>query len=157
MRSAKERNSVKRGDVVTFWKPHKPDEISVKRIVAVEGDVVYPHRGYALDASVVTASNRYALGTDGLGVPDPDAIGGGEAEVGKIVVPKGHIWVEGDNWRKTYDSCDFGPVSLGLLDGKAKWVWRDWFGLRAVGDERRREKGHWTRVVEGGAYGVNVD
>ncbi|PVI01144.1 LexA/Signal peptidase [Periconia macrospinosa] len=157
MHSASAKDSVKRGDIVTFWKPHKPEEISVKRVVAVEGDIVYPHRGYALDASIVTSNDRFALGSDGLGVPDPDAIGGEEVEVGKVVVPKGHIWVEGDNWRKSYDSCDFGPVSLGLVDGRAKWVWRNWFGLMGVGDERKRVKGHWTRVVEGGALGVDVD
>ncbi|KAF2245261.1 LexA/Signal peptidase, partial [Trematosphaeria pertusa] len=136
---------VRRGDVVTFWKPHRPEEISIKRVVAVEGDTVYPHRGYALDTEIVRG--RRVEGWDGLGVRDEDAVGGEEVEVGKVVVPRGHVWVEGDNWRRSYDSCDFGPVSLGLVDGKAVMVWRDWFDWRFVGDER--EKGHRSRVVEG--------
>ncbi|CAI6229387.1 unnamed protein product [Periconia digitata] len=144
------RQSVNRGDVVTFWKPHKPNETSIKRVVAIAGDIVYPHRGYALDPAIVHAE-RLAGGWDGLGQPDPNAIGGEEVEVGKVVVPVGHVWVEGDNWRKSYDSCDFGPVCLGLLDGKATWVWRDWLRFREVGDERKKVKGHWTRVVPGGA------
>lgn len=145
-RGPAQKQTIKRGDVVTLWKPHKPDEISIKRVVALAGDVVYPHRGYALDPEVVYAK-RLACGSDGLGQPDPDAIGGDEVELGKVTVPMGHMWVEGDNWRRSLDSCDFGPVSTALLDGKALWIWRDWWKMKAVGDERKKEKGHWTKVV----------
>lgn len=85
---------------------------------------------------------------DGLPVRDADAVGGEEVEVGKVAVPRGHVWVEGDNWRKSFDSCDFGPVSLGLVDGRAVGVWRRWWGFDGVGDGRVREEGHWSRVVE---------
>ena len=55
---------VKRGDVVTFWKPHKPGEMGIKRVVAVEGDTVYPTRGYALDPQ--SFQNRLKGVPDGL-------------------------------------------------------------------------------------------
>ena len=29
-----------------------------------------------------------------------------------VRVPFGHVWVEGDNWRKTADSNMYGPVCL---------------------------------------------
>ncbi|KAF2261317.1 LexA/Signal peptidase, partial [Lojkania enalia] len=93
IRRGKATRNLRRGDIVTFWKPHKPDEISIKRIVGVEGDIVYPKRGYA---------------------------------DGAVVVPYGHVWVEGDNWRKSFDSNDFGPISKALIDGKATRVWRGW-------------------------------
>ncbi|KAF1954397.1 LexA/Signal peptidase, partial [Byssothecium circinans] len=89
-RNTRNGQAIKRGDVVTLWKPHRPEEISIKRVIGVEGDVVFPRRGYAVDEGK-----------------------------GRVVVPRGHVWVEGDNWRKSYDSCDFGPVSLGLVDGRA--------------------------------------
>lgn len=146
-RTIRYSKDVTRGDVITFWKPHKPNEISIKRIIALEGDTVYPHRGYALDAEVV--NSKKVEKWDGLGVKDPDAIGGDKVEVGKVVVPKGHVWVEGDNWRRSYDSCDFGPVTLGLIDGKAIGLWRRWWRVDLVGDERKKEKGHWTRVIKG--------
>jgi mitochondrial inner membrane protease subunit 2 len=146
LKSLTSNPEVQRGDVVTFWKPHKPREISIKRVIAIEGDTVYPRRGYALDPEIVH-SRRYWGGWDGLGQPDPDAIGGGVVEVGKIKVPRGHIWDEGDNWRKSYDSCDFGPISLNLLDGRAYRIWKGWFTFLPVGDER--EKKGRSRVVHG--------
>jgi inner membrane protease subunit 2 len=139
---------VKRGDVVTFWKPHRPEEISVKRVIAVAGDVVYPWRGYALDPNIVN-KERVPGGWDGLGTRDEDAIGGEEVEVGKVTVPKGHVWVEGDNWRQSYDSLDFGPISLGLVDGKAIRVWREWWKLRKVDDGRMAERKERSKVIEG--------
>ncbi|KAI9705323.1 MAG: hypothetical protein M1820_005153 [Bogoriella megaspora] len=40
----------------------------------------------------------------------------------KQMVPKGHIWVEGDNWRSSKDSNEYGPVSKALVIGKAVGV-----------------------------------
>ncbi|EMD62500.1 hypothetical protein GGP41_001986 [Bipolaris sorokiniana] len=142
--------SVKRGDVVTFWKPHKPSEMGIKRVVAVEGDTVYPVRGYAFDPAAHAA--RVQGSPDGLADFDPDSVvpEAQQRELGKVVVPYGHVWIEGDNWRKSLDSNDFGPISKGLIQGRAVKVWRNWFGLLDVGDERKRgERRMRSRVVEG--------
>ncbi|CAF4802657.1 unnamed protein product [Rotaria sp. Silwood1] len=37
-------------------------------------------------------------------------------------VPKGHVWVEGDNKRASYDSRHFGCISRGLITGRALYV-----------------------------------
>ena len=139
---------VKRGDVVTFWKPHKPRELSIKRVVAIEGDTVRPRRGYALD--VEARKKRIQWCPDGLPEPDADAITADDEDSGKVVVPYGHVWIEGDNWRCSLDSNDFGPISKGLILGKAVWVWRSWFKFEAVGDGRdKKEKDHRSRVFQG--------
>ncbi|CAL1527042.1 unnamed protein product [Lymnaea stagnalis] len=39
-----------------------------------------------------------------------------------VDIPKGHIWVEGDNHDCSLDSNNFGPVSLGLITSKASHV-----------------------------------
>lgn len=39
-----------------------------------------------------------------------------------VTVPKGHIWVEGDNERASQDSNFYGPVSKGLVYGKVMFV-----------------------------------
>ncbi|KAL6160634.1 hypothetical protein ACJQWK_02239 [Exserohilum turcicum] len=138
---------IQRGDVVTFWKPHKPSEMGIKRVVAIEGDTVYPTRGYALDPA--SYQSRMQGFPDGLADRDPDSIVP-EPEVGKVVVPYGHVWIEGDNWRRSLDSNDFGPISKGLIQGKAVKVWRNWFSLMDVADERkRRENDMRSRIVEG--------
>jgi signal peptidase I len=41
-----------------------------------------------------------------------------------LVVPKGHVWVEGDNPLLSIDSRHYGPVPLELLEGKL--IWRLW-------------------------------
>ncbi|KAI4958253.1 hypothetical protein J4E86_003851 [Alternaria arbusti] len=69
---------VKRGDVVTFWKPHKPGEMGIKRVVAVEGDTVYPTRGYALDPQ--SFQNRLKGVPDGLPDHDEDSVAGRDGE-----------------------------------------------------------------------------
>lgn len=140
---------VQRGDVVTFWKPHKPGEVSIKRVVAIQGDTVYPRRGYALDPKVVMGDRLMDV-PDGLPDIDEDTILGGRVELGKVVVPYGHVWVEGDNSRKSLDSNDFGPISKGLIKEKAVWVWRGWTEFLQMKDARdSRDKALASRVVPG--------
>ncbi|WJX87285.1 hypothetical protein P8452_69493 [Trifolium repens] len=38
-----------------------------------------------------------------------------------VEVPKGHVWVEGDNKYNTNDSRSFGPVPYGLIENKLFW------------------------------------
>lgn len=48
----------------------------------------------------------------------------------EYLVPEGHIWIEGDNKSQSFDSRNFGPVSIGLVEGrvvahlwpKIKWL-----------------------------------
>jgi len=141
--------SLQRGDIVTFWKPHKPGEMGIKRVVAVEGDVVYPRRGYAVDPGVRVG--RLEGLPDGLVDEDADSVAGRDSEVvGKVVVPYGHVWLEGDNCRSSLDSNYFGPVSRGLIQGKAVKAWSGWFEFRDIGDARTEaDRMIASRVVEG--------
>lgn len=57
---------------------------------------------------------------------------------GRAVVPKGHVWVEGDNWRKTVDSNNYGPISMSLVQGRAiavlnpsKFWTKPWEGFKS--------------------------
>jgi inner membrane protease subunit 2 len=93
------RNFIQRGDIVTFMKPHKPEEgESVKRVLGVAGDTVWR------DARRVGRERKNDGKTAkemGMSILPP-----------VIQVPIGHVWVEGDNWRESLDSNDFGAVSL---------------------------------------------
>ncbi|KAF2014182.1 LexA/Signal peptidase [Aaosphaeria arxii CBS 175.79] len=154
-------SGVSRGDVITFRKPHAPEELSIKRVLGVAGDVVFPKRGVgSWEDDPVTRGRRVFSYTDGLPPLLPsssdDELGGRVEEGGweGVKVPTGHVWVEGDNWRRSYDSRDFGPVSLALVDGRAVGVWRGWGrGFVGVGDKRtgRGDRAGESRVVEGRA------
>lgn len=133
-------DKIQRGDIITFWKPHRPGEISIKRVIGLPGDTLYPARGYAKEVY----EKRFGI-ADGLPEEDLDAIRDEEAEKGKVVVPFNHVWVEGDNWRRSYDSNDFGPISMRLIDGKAKKVFRGW-GVQNIGDGRKEKR---TKLIEG--------
>ena len=39
----------------------------------------------------------------------------------EVEVPKGHIWVEGDNKDNSNDSRHFGPISLALVEGIVRY------------------------------------
>jgi len=86
-----QRQRIRRGDVVSFWAPHKPERRSVKRVVALEGDTVF------LDSRAAGAP----LSDLHRPAPSQDV----------VVVPFGHVWVEGDNAGWSVDSRTFGPVS----------------------------------------------
>ena len=123
--------NIQRGEVVHFMNPQKPEAFSVKRVIALEGDVVL------LD------KNRR---------PKPNEIGwerkaqAWDAWKGKAMVPQGHVWVEGDNWRKSHDSNYYGPISKSLITGRAVAVfwppdrfWTEpWLGFKSK-----------TKVIEG--------
>ncbi|KAJ8761298.1 hypothetical protein K2173_001354 [Erythroxylum novogranatense] len=83
------------GDVVLVRSPENPRKVVTKRVVGVEGDRVT----YFVDPK---NSDRCQT----------------------ILVPKGHIWIEGDNIYASRDSRNFGAVPYGLLHGKLFWrVW----------------------------------
>ncbi|WCJ38935.1 Peptidase S24/S26A/S26B/S26C family protein [Euphorbia peplus] len=83
------------GDIVLVCSPLDPKNIVTKRVKGVEGDSVT----YLIDPKNSDETNT-------------------------VVIPKGHIWVQGDNIYNSRDSITFGPVPYGLLRGKVFWrVW----------------------------------
>lgn len=45
----------------------------------------------------------------------------GEKAPVKVTVPKGHVWLEGDNRNQSTDSRHYGPVPLALVKGRARF------------------------------------
>lgn len=83
------------GSIVIVRSPENPRKIVTKRLIAKEGDSV-------------------------TFLVDPKSSDKSET----VVVPKGHIWVQGDNIYASRDSRAFGPVPYDKLYGKVFWrVW----------------------------------
>ncbi|XVE63270.1 hypothetical protein DITRI_Ditri07aG0006500 [Diplodiscus trichospermus] len=80
---------VSSGDLVLVRSPLDPRKTLTKRIVAMEGDNV----SFSLDPTRNHSSRS-------------------------LVVPKGHVWIQGDNLYASRDSRHFGPVPYGLIQGK---------------------------------------
>ncbi|XP_038990266.1 mitochondrial inner membrane protease subunit 1-like [Phoenix dactylifera] len=83
------------GDVVLLRSPENPRKTVTKRVLGLEGDAVT----YIVDPHKGDASKT-------------------------LVVPKGYVWVQGDNIYDSRDSRQFGPVPYGLIQGRAFYrVW----------------------------------
>ncbi|CAO2149804.1 unnamed protein product [Urochloa humidicola] len=83
------RGKVGPGDVVLMISPEDPRKAVAKRVVGMGGDSV-----------------TY--------LEDP-----GNSDTAKtVVVPQGHVWVQGDNVYASRDSRHFGAVPYGLITGK---------------------------------------
>ncbi|KAF1827447.1 LexA/Signal peptidase [Dissoconium aciculare CBS 342.82] len=111
---------LQRGAIVMFNSPQRPESSAVKRVIALEGDIV---------------------------VLDPKRK---PADIGRVRVPPGHVWVEGDNWRETLDSNVYGAISKGLISGRAMFVAWPW--LRAgkkPWNEWENGTGRKTKVITG--------
>ncbi|QIX00793.1 hypothetical protein AMS68_006310 [Peltaster fructicola] len=100
---------LKRGDLALYMSPNDPEKVVVKRVIALSGDRVQlnPKRqpGYGkllneLRPDELAAAERW------------NSFGG------HLIVPHGHVWVEGDNWRSSKDSNDYGPISKSLIIGR---------------------------------------
>lgn len=95
-----------RGDIVLYSKPHNPEEIAVKRIVGVAGDLVTPLKGYpGGQEPVVVPYNHLWV----------------EGDVG--------------DRKKSVDSNYFGPISKAMVHGRVVAMWSPWwnvFGMHRV-------------------------
>ncbi|KAJ6966213.1 hypothetical protein NC652_003940 [Populus alba x Populus x berolinensis] len=77
------------GDVVLVRSPLDPTKMVTKRVVGMEGDQI----NFLPDPSITDICRT-------------------------IMVPKGHIWIQGDNMYASCDSRHYGPVPYGLVQGK---------------------------------------
>ncbi|TLD18236.1 signal peptidase I [Venturia nashicola] len=98
------RATLQRGDVVTFWQPHNPERIGVKRVIGVPGDTIVRN----VKRVGRQKENEGRVGGR-MGMEVPPLV---------VKVPRGHIWVEGDNWRNTVDSNDYGTIPISLVTAR---------------------------------------
>jgi signal peptidase I len=95
---------LERGDVVVFTSPLAPDELLVKRVVAVEGERVGSHEG------------RLAVG--GFLLEEPWVKPGTALAPLQVLVPPGCLFVLGDNRAESIDSRQLGPIDRRLVVGR---------------------------------------
>lgn len=82
-------HTLARGQLITLESPLTPNRIICKRVIGLPGDTI------CVDPTGLMASSTE-----------------------HIVVPKGHVWIAGDNASCSRDSRVYGPVSMALIRGK---------------------------------------
>lgn len=78
--------SFTRGELIVLKSPLDPDRLVCKRILGLPGDTI-----------CVDPTGQYANSKE------------------HVLVPKGHLWIGGDNMEYSRDSRTYGPVSMGLV------------------------------------------
>jgi signal peptidase I len=126
--------SPQRGDVIVFIYPLEPDKDFIKRVIGVGGDTVR------------TVNKRLYI--NGVEAPDPHAVYRkneflqGDLQnldnFGPVTVPKGNLFVMGDNRDRSYDSRFWGFVPLKDVLGKAFTIYWSW--------DSRESMVRWNRL-----------
>lgn len=133
-------NDPKRGDVMVFFPPHKPDTYYIKRVVGLPGDVIIIDKGalyingekmpQSFVASLPVSNPRINVLQESLGGVDhvihQNVHLGRFTESGRWEVPEGHYFMMGDNRDNSSDSREWGPVSEEAIVGKAFAIWMHW-------------------------------
>lgn len=111
-----------RGDIIVFKYPEDPTRDFIKRVVGIEQDVVY-----GKDKKIYV--NGMELSEPYVQHVDKDTKPGGadrRDNFGPVVVPKGSVFVMGDNRDQSYDSRFWGVVDESLVKGKALIIYWSW-------------------------------
>ncbi len=126
--------SPQRGDVIVFIYPLEPEKDFIKRVIAVGGDTVR-----------IVNKKLYINGTE---VPDPHAVYKEDTilpadqqkrdNFGPVTVPKGALFVLGDNRDRSLDSRFWGFVPLEDVRGKAFIIYWSW--------DRQDTTVRWKRI-----------
>ncbi len=114
----------KPGDVIIFKFPGNLKQNYIKRLIATEGQVVEIKNKQVYVDGKLLADPPHVKHTDNINSP----IGNPNRDnFGPYRVPKGYLFVMGDNRDNSYDSRFWGPLDRKLVLGKAMilhWSWK---------------------------------
>ena len=102
------------GDIVTFQDPADPSRPLVKRVIATEGQTVYLRDG-TVYVDGVARNEPYTYGKPSYPL---DRTLNGVAISYPYTVPRGCVWVMGDNRTNSADSRYFGAVPQSSITGR---------------------------------------
>jgi signal peptidase I len=110
------------GDVIVFQNPVNPKEDYIKRCVAVGGQTV-EYRNKVLFVDGVKKDEPYVKHVYPNMDPRRDTFG-------PLRVPKGYLFMMGDNRDNSQDSRFWGFLDMKLVRGKAEVIYFSWDGAK---------------------------
>ncbi len=115
-----------RGDIIVFKYPEDPGRDFIKRVIAVEGDVI-ESRKKVIYVNGSRIEENYVQHTDVSSNPrgiEP------RDNFGPYIVPKGKYFMMGDNRDQSYDSRYWGYVDLKDIKGEALIIYWSWDSMK---------------------------
>ncbi len=116
----------KRGDIIVFKYPEDPKRDFIKRVIAVEGDVI-KSRDKTVFVNDKKLIEDYIQHVDSSTKP---RISDRRDNFGPLTVPEGKVFVMGDNRDQSYDSRFWGFVDVYQIKGKAIIIYWSWDGKK---------------------------
>ncbi|EDW86267.1 uncharacterized protein Dwil_GK15998 [Drosophila willistoni] len=108
-RLSKYWRNYKSGDIIIAVSPVNAGQFICKRIVAVSGEKVLTQKPNPIETEFQVKPKERSISK---------AVALAKEEKPSMVtdyVPRGHVWVEGDNKDNSSDSRYYGPIPLGLV------------------------------------------
>ena len=120
----------KRGDIIVFQYPNNPSQDYIKRCIATGGETVQVREKHVI-VNGDTLAEPYAIHID----PQIRPAGYDYRDnFGPLTVPKGELFMMGDNRDNSNDSRFWGTVRMDYVKGHAMFIYWSW-------DNER----HWPR------------
>ena len=107
-----------KGDIIIFPSPEDPSKDLIKRVVAVEGDLI-EERDKQILINGKSMDEPYAQHID-------NSLSDQRDNFGPYLVPKGKLFAMGDNRDQSYDSRFWGYVDTKNIKGKALILYWSW-------------------------------
>jgi signal peptidase I len=113
-----------RGDVAVFIYPEDRSKDFIKRVIGIGGDTI-EIRNKKIYLNGLPYTDKHGIYTDDFIIP---GVVQPRDNVGPVLVPKGYLFVMGDNRDQSYDSRFWGFVPLRDVLGKAFIIYWSWNG-----------------------------
>lgn len=103
---------IKRNDIIIFSDPESTQKLMVKRAIAFEGEKIF-----ILNGKIFIDGKEY-------NEDNPDIIyeNNSSDDINEMTIPKGHIFVLGDNRPNSLDSRHFGSIPEASIKGKPLYI-----------------------------------
>jgi len=135
------------GDVVRFYHPSFLGVNGAKRVLGMPGDFVCKDPPFSTDVGRGTTHTKEgtAAVVAAAAATEKEDKDGAMGEPEMIQVPEGHVFLGGDNLPWSRDSRNYGPVPLGLVNGKI--IARVWPISKAQWVENTLQPAQYADVV----------